>query len=363
MLFTYKNPDVYKKKNMIQNTFEMDQKNKLKDLQFINSLKIKKIPEFKIENKKISVKEKYSIEYIKNIKNIKTITNVYQSKYNNNTMNSAGLGDFIRGCYFLIEFCEKYKFEAKIIFNNCISNFLLTNNNHEKNNTILSKIHFFKNNNYNSPIFQENIILYPNLNLHNIITDFIDYLCKTNVYENNSFIYSSSYPLNQNVSEKSKEYIRTILKPNNTLLNSLQECLNQLELECNNFSVFHIRSGDKYLKDNSKIFSTNYIEELKKNIQSYIEKDEKYLLIADNNEIKILLKKYFPNMKILLKEITHLGEGVLLEEEKVKNTLIDFYMLSFSKKIFSFTCYDHGSGFSYWCAITYNIPHIAKLIK
>jgi hypothetical protein len=94
-----------------------------------------------------------------------------------------------------------------------------------------------------------------------------------------------------------------------------------------------------------------------------MEKNEKYLLIADNNEIKILLHRYFPDIKILLNKITHLGEGVLLEEEKVKNTLIDFYILSFSKKIFSFSCYEHGSGCSYWCAKTYNIPHIAKLIR
>jgi hypothetical protein len=36
---------------------------------------------------------------------IKIINNVYQSKYNYGMSNCTGLGDFIRGCYFILEFC------------------------------------------------------------------------------------------------------------------------------------------------------------------------------------------------------------------------------------------------------------------
>ena len=61
--------------------------------------------------------------------------------------------------------------------------------------------------------------------------------------------------------------------------------------------------------------------------------------------------------------ITHFGEGVILEEEKVKNTLIDFYLLSQSKSIFSYSAYQHGSGFSYWCAKTFNIPYVCKYVQ
>ena len=55
-------------------------------------------------------------------KGIKIINNVYQSKYDFGRSNCTGLGDFIRGCYFLLEFCDEYKFKPKIIFNNCIIN-------------------------------------------------------------------------------------------------------------------------------------------------------------------------------------------------------------------------------------------------
>ena len=55
--------------------------------------------------------EKSHKEIEQKIKEIKqktvTIENVYQEKYNN--INGSGLGDFIRGSYFLMEFCDKNK--------------------------------------------------------------------------------------------------------------------------------------------------------------------------------------------------------------------------------------------------------------
>ena len=74
------------------------------------------------------------------------------------------------------------------------------------------------------------------------------------------------------------------------------------------------------------------------------------------------MKQEFPEIKIILREITHFGEGIILEEEKVKNTLVDFYLLSFANQIISFSEYKHGSGFSYWCAKTFDVPYISKYI-
>ena len=99
------------------------------------------------------------------------------------------------------------------------------------------------------------------------------------------------------------------------------------------------------------------------NIKNDIKNNVNYLIIADNNEIKLLLKNMFPNFRIIIKDITHLGEGIVLEEDKVKNTLIDFYLLSMSNNIMSYSSYDHGSGFSCWCATTYNIPYSCKIIR
>ena len=86
-------------------------------------------------------------------------------------------------------------------------------------------------------------------------------------------------------------------------------------------------------------------------------------LKLDNNEIKLLINEKFPSIKTFFKRITHLGEANVLERENVKNTMLDFYLLSYTNSIYSFTCYPHGSGFSYWCAQTYNIPYKCKYIN
>jgi hypothetical protein len=86
-------------------------------------------------------------------------------------------------------------------------------------------------------------------------------------------------------------------------------------------------------------------------------------LIADNTEIKILLKQIFPFIKYLSYDITHIGEGVQLVIKKVENTMLDFNIISNAESIYALTSYPHGSGFSYWCSIIHKIPYICKFIE
>ena len=239
----------------------------------------------------------HNINVVRN-KGIQIINNVYQSKYNYGKYNCTGLGDFIRGCYFILEFCDKFGFQPKIIFNNCISKFLhIKTHKLDLIQNVLRSIDFFK---------------YNNITSYNVQND----------------------------------------------------TLGEVNLSIKEYNVIHVRSGDRYLKNDINVFSNRYIEKLMVAIRSDMHfNGQKYLIIADNNAIKIALKNTFPDFKILLKDITHFGEGVVLEEEKVKNSLVDFYLLSLSKSIFSYSCYEHGSGFSSWCAKTYNIPYMCRLVK
>jgi hypothetical protein len=327
-------------------------------IDFVDSTNVKKLH---IYDDEIIVP--YNVDRIRT-KGVKIIYNVYQTKYSNGAINGTGFGDFIRGSYFLLEFCEKYKFEPRFLFNNCISKFLLHNKNSVKIQPILANIDMFHNNNFKAYNIQDDYIFEPRLDLAHIMADFIDYIMTCPVYNGNTFIYCIPYPI-QEVSEKSKQYMRTILEPIDEIKNNLYHALQEVGLNIKRYSVFHIRSGDKYLNKDDKIFFHKYLDKLIKEMECILlqENAPKYLIIADNNEIKILLQKHFPQVKIILNEITHFGEGVWLEEEKVKNTLIDFYLLSFANSIISFSAYEHGSGFSYWCAKTFNVPYISRYIS
>ena len=306
----------------------------------------------------------FDVNRIRN-KGIHTINNVYQSKYNYGKSHSTGLGDFIRGCYFVLEFCHKYKFIPKIIFNNCISNFLrIKTHKLELISNVLISIDFFKSNNFSAYNIQNGIILDPVRDTKNIMADFVEYTVNSPTYYGNVFMFCNSFPIDD-IPYSFKQYMRQILEPIDEIKNNVREILALLNFEEKKYNIIHVRSGDSYLKKQRNQFDNKYILKLvnaiRKDIQSNI--DYNYLVIADNNFIKNILKNEFPNFKILIKDITHFGEGVVLEEEKVKNTIIDFYLLSLSNSINSYSSYEHGSGFSYWCAKTYEIPYVCKYIK
>ena len=294
---------------------------------------------------------------------IKIINSVYQSKYEKGKENGTGLGDFLRGSYFILEFCETYNFQPKIVFNNCISNFLLIKtHNLERLDNLLKGISGCRNNNFREFVIENGIIKEPLKDNKNIMADFVDYVVKCPQYSGNVFMFYNSYPIHE-VPERNKEYMRKFLEPTNEMKLIINQTMDELAIASKEYIVIHIRTGDSYLKEEKNTFTNGYIHTLINNIKNDINGANNYLLIADSNDIKKIIQNYFPNFKTLIKPITHFGEGVVLEEEKVKNTLIDFYLLSHSQSIFSYSSYKHGSGFSFWCAKTFNIPYVCKYVS
>ena len=295
---------------------------------------------------------------------IKIFNHVYQSKYEFGKENGTGFGDFLRGCYFILEFCETYNFQFKIIFNNCISKFLLIKTHDlERFDNVLKGISICRNNNFREYVVENNCIINDVLkDTKNIMADFVDYVVKLPQYSGNVFMYCIAFPINE-IPEKNKQHMRKFLEPTNEMQLTINQTLDDLNITSKQYIVIHIRAGDSYLKEENDSFTNGYIRTLINNIKNDVNRDNNYLLMADNNDVKKIIHKFFPNFKILMNPITHFGEGVVLEEEKVKNTLIDFYLLSRSKSIFSYSAYKHGSGFSYWCAKTFNIPYVCKHVK
>lgn len=301
-------------------------------------------------------------KYINKI-GIHTLINVYQPIYKNNER-SNGLGDFIRGSYFLMLFCEKYNLHYKISFHNGIENLL---NNKLKYNTpiqILTHIPIFQNNNIiHLPISIDNTILPPITN-PNILTLFSEYLLSIPIHEKNGLLYCTCNPFSQ-LQPHHKLNMQSVLEPTTEIHNIITNNLSNLSLIKKKYICIHIRCGDDYLNNQSNSqFEKTFLQNLLQNIQMIYSRNENYLLLSDNQYIKKIIITKYPLIKTIFNDIIHLSEIRSEEEnEKIKNTMLEFYLLSFSKKIISYSCYQHGSGFSYWCAITYNIPYICKYIK
>lgn len=293
-------------------------------------------------------------------KKIFKIFHVYQQKYTDDLF-PTGFGDFIRSCFFIIQFCNKYQFQYEIVINHPIAQFFNKFYHNYSPNSIY-KVLMFTENNFQESVFDNQNYIERFLLVKQKINQFINYLCNLQIINHSVFSYNIFFPCDE-ISLEECHKIRSLFEPSREIIQKVEYHLSNLSL--NQFTVLHIRSGDAYLKNENKLFDSLYFEIIKNEIIEIIFKNKNItiLLISDNNEIKLLLNKEFPYIKFLLHDITHIGEGVQLEYQKVENTMIDFYLMSKSSSIYSLTSYPHGSGFSYWCAKMYEIPYKCKFIN
>ena len=289
-------------------------------------------------------------------KNIHKLINVYQEKYKNGKC--SGLGDFIRGSYFLMQFCGKFNIEYEVSFYNHLIGKYLKNVDTTKY-TGISDINIMRDNRDNN--FIECIdtttkeISYKTHSENYIIGSVLNYM--HNIPNQIKYINNICFPLYSELEASHKAYMKHILEPNDMIKQYVQSSLNIMDVSRGEYTVIHIRCGDNVLinkASDTALFEKSYgkLKELP-DISS-----EKYLIISDSNELKVLLKGRFPQFKIHTENIVvHIGEGTKNTEESIKSLLLDFYFMSYSKNIISYSTYTHGSGLSLWCAKTFDIPY------
>jgi len=281
---------------------------------------------------------------------VKKIVNVYQLQYKNSKAN-AGFGDFLRGCFCLIQICNIHGLDFDIdVSNHPISKYI---NNQEINPTI----------NYNEILRNTIEMYYPKEHDNNKAKQIYTLLVNEIRNENSEiyYMFMNSFPFFK-IKQIEIDFIKSRIEPNLTMQTEIDLTLNELNLISKEFSVIHIRSGDRFLVYNSKTSDNSFENELFKYLEPLLNnQDTKYLIISDNYKLKLLFSE-FKNCVFSMKPITHLGHSKL-NDDNVKNTLIDFYLMSQSKNIYAISNYDHGSGFSKWCSVIYNIPYNIKIIN
>ena len=288
-------------------------------------------------------------------KNIKKIVCVYELKYKN--MPSPGIGDFLRGCFFVLQLTKLLDLEFELdISNHPISKYI---ENSEKNPAI----------NYNNlewiigqnrpPHLWQDPKMHLDINFANQIIDKLNNYLYSDTYP----FFTNAFPIVYNFLDISRKKIKNMLIPNTFMQEYIDTTLSEMNLTRNTYATIHIRSGDQYLT-NSETMSIEFINKIKKHINRLIIPGKKYLIISDSNILKIALKSY-PNFYIINRKIEHLGgEGLKSAESNgIMNTLLDFYLMSYSNAIFALSVYGHISGFSQYCSTINKIPFNYILYK
>lgn len=278
---------------------------------------------------------------------VKKLVTVYQMNYTDGIV--YGFGDFIRGCFFLMAMCEK----MGLYFDIDLSNHLLSKyvEGHSKNPNI----------NYNNI---SNIPMNYNVNLDDV--NFIYNRFKGLIGNQKDEVYYTSsniYPFLDMIKPSYINFIKSRITPNALMQKEIKETMTNLNLNNSKFSVIHIRMGDKFLFNTDNVLEKSILRTLFYNLNLLLnDKSRKYLILSDCTHLKMWFKPY-DNCVFQINQIAHLGEQPVLIEEAVKNTMMDFYLMSRATYIYTYSTYPNFSGFSKWCAIIYNIPYKWHQIK
>jgi len=281
---------------------------------------------------------------------LKKIVNVYQLTYINGT--STGIGDFLRGCFCFMQFAKLLNLEFDIdVSNHPIAKYI-ENSQHinglnydtlerlDNQNIIdFSKYEISKSDNINDD-FVNTTITWLNLQSGEVCG-----------------FYSNAFPFFKTHTQRGKNFINSKLQPNEFMKSYIQSSLNELNLIKKQYEVIHIRSGDEHAFKGEKQLTKAFINKIKIILNQLIKQDKKYFLISDSNVVKNQLKIY-SNFYMFNRDIEHLGgDGFKSDDtDGVLNTMLDYYLMSYSNSIISLTVYEHISGFSKYCSILHNIP-------
>jgi len=298
-----------------------------------------------------------SLEKLTN-KNLKTIVHVYQ--YNFVKQKSPGLGDFLRGSFYLMQLSRILNVDFKIdISNHPISEFIINNGKNADIN--YQNIEFVLG--FNRP--EMSYLINPPNNTYfdiNFANKIIRELNKSR--SKHVGLFTNAFPIYYNFLDYGRNLIKSQLMPNKKMTDYIDKAFSNLQLKPNAYAVIHIRTGDEYLSTDKGKSSpcTNQILNVINKINN---PGKKYLILSDNNALKLILKKT-PNFYVHIHNIEHLGGEINYNKNSdgIQNTLLEFYLMSYSNSILLLTTYDHISGFSKYCSEIYNIPfkniHIKK---
>ena len=302
------------------------------------------------------LKNENIIIYNNPIINIPTIHIIYQYTYKNN-VSVTGLGDFIRCCFYILQFSDNYSINIDFnIYKHPIKAYLKYFFNKEDiSESISNNISFFEKKNYKY-FTNNNIIDYYYYNIDNDIFKFIKQI---ETYDKHKYLYLVNHPDETRILEQHKTKIRELFEPVYELQMKIENMLTSLNLIKHKYKIIHVRLNDdsfngNYINftDKQTINIINTINAIKKTTTDDI------FLLCSNNVFKKYIIQQTPNIKTIFSEISHIGESTIATDDSLINTLIDFYIMSYSNHIYSFSVYEHGSGFSKWCAVMHNIPYI-----
>lgn len=239
------------------------------------------------------------------------------------TENYWGLGDIIRGTIQLYQLSKKMGFSFHV-------------------NTILHPIHQFLKYHDNE---YDNLI---SANINNIKFIGIESIKKEleNATSNIIFFFTNGALSNETINNDDKLFIKHLLEPIDSIKQSINTIINKMQVT--DYTILHYRMGDTEFTDNN-------IKNYERAIYSIVKNNSNNTILMSDSQ---MLKQYAKKEKILTLDLEIGHIGLEKDANKIRNTLIEFYIITNSKTIKTYSVYKWTSGFVYWTSKIYDIPLI-----
>jgi hypothetical protein len=158
--------------------------------------------------------------------------------------------------------------------------------------------------------------------------------------------------------DSEKTFIRSRLQPSGELETYISSCLTQLNVT-GAYTVLHVRLDDAIcfphaVGSSQATLNEQLMTDLVAAVRAKVDADKTYILVSNSTAVKDALTG--GNIHSLPTAICHIGQNQTPTDEQLRDTLLDFFLMSRASEITGFSTYQR-TGFSLECATLYNIPY------
>tara|TARA_B110000285_G_scaffold74158_1_gene85518 strand:- start:17 stop:949 length:933 start_codon:yes stop_codon:yes gene_type:complete len=291
---------------------------------------------------------------------------------------SSGFGDFLRGSIDLYKKAKAHNLTFDIdVSHHPINKFIKTNykNKFDKNiiKCITKETEKEKPSNYgqlyNDKLFKE--LINTKENETNYIFSYYHYLTRIK----NEFLIKKTNELPK-LSKDCRSFFKESLNFSNDVEEEVKKCLADNGLKRKKFNIIHFRLGDEkaFYKSKERFYTPEFEDCFRICKQKAKKSKHPIVIISDSNELKTLIKEKTKKEKlpffVFHLESSHTqekpggceesGGKALVTEEGLFYASFDMRLISLANRGYSYSVYEHGSGFFCWLCKIYEIPFVIE---
>lgn len=291
---------------------------------------------------------------------LKKVVNVYQTQFID--FKASGLGDYLRGSFMMLQLLrtlEKYtgihlEFDMDLR-NHPMSKYLICDS------TLERPQDYAKLGNFHIDSLlvnqDENDIAY-----QHIVRETVRYFNK--IQQPTFFAYCCKDLVYTEMLDSEKAFIRSKIQPTAEMETYITDSLTRLGVT-GAYTTIHVRLDDAVcfphaVGSSQATLNTQLMDDLVASVRSKVEEGKTYVLVSSNTAVKDALTG--GNIHSIPTAICHIGQNQEPTDDQVKDTLLDFYLMSRSSEILAFSTYQR-TGFSLECSNIYGIPYSMNVVE